>query len=128
MPTMRGPKEYGTLPDVSFRRFETEVESRDNSPISAAPGENDGRPLLVQSPLSTPALVYIAFLFPALAGFLFGYDIGSTSGALEALRLEPTAASLKNDVLDGIAHSASLFGAVFGTLLVCGRQPILLSV
>ena len=29
--------------------------------------------------------VYVAFLFPALAGFLFGFDIGATSGAVESL-------------------------------------------
>ena len=30
-------------------------------------------------------LVVVSFLFPALAGLLFGYDIGSTSGALLSL-------------------------------------------
>lgn len=35
--------------------------------------------------LTHQPLVYVAFLFPALAGFAFGYDIGSTSGAVSNL-------------------------------------------
>ena len=36
--------------------------------------EEDSRP--------SPPLVLVAFLFPAFAGFNFGFDIGSTSGAI----------------------------------------------
>ena len=54
--------------------------------------------------------VYVAFLFPALAGFLFGYDIGGASGAVRSLDVKSNATSgiPLNDVENALytSHSA----------------------
>ena len=46
-----------------------------------------------------PPLVLVAFLFPALAGFNFGYDIGSTGGAITQLKAVPDASALNESAL-----------------------------
>ena len=63
--------------------------------------------------------VYVAFLFPALAGFLFGFDIGATSGAVESL-LGALDGDLRHSspLLVGTLTSSSLFGAFAGTMVV----------
>ena len=53
----------------------------------------------------------IAFLVPALTGFLFGYDIGAASTATRSLNLEGS------PFLDGYLRSASLCGATLGSAL-----------
>ena len=66
----------------------------------------------------TPPLVLVAFIFPALAGYNFGYDIGSTSGAIQRLRHVPSAAALDGSpLLQGLLTSGSLFGTCVGTAL-----------
>lgn len=65
----------------------------------------------------TPPLVIVAFLFPALAGFLFGFDIGTTSGAVHDLSLSPGGEGLSSPLLNGLLTSSSLGGAVLGTIL-----------
>ena len=62
--------------------------------------------------------VFAGFLFPALAGLLFGYDIGAASGAL--LSLQASALSSASPLLSSVLHSASLVGAVLGTLATFG--------
>ena len=61
----------------------------------------------------------LCFLFPALGGALFGYDIGATSGALVSLT-DPTLSGTSWFALDPIAQGAvvscSLFGALAGSL------------
>lgn len=61
----------------------------------------------------------LCFLFPALGGALFGYDIGATSGALVSLT-DPTLSGTTWYALDPIAQGAvvscSLFGALGGSL------------
>ena len=65
------------------------------------------------TPISVTA--FCGFLFPAFAGLLFGYDIGSTSGAV--LSLEGSVPGGSNSpLLSSVLHSASLMGAVVGTL------------
>ena len=72
--------------------------------------EEDSRP--------SPPLVLVAFLFPAFAGFNFGFDIGSTSGAIQRLRGVPDASVLDgSSFLQGLLTSGSLFGTVLGTCL-----------
>ena len=72
-------------------------------------------------------LVYISFVFPALAGMLFGYDIGTTSGALLNVACtlsheQPTGGGCDyfdgRAALYGVLTSASLSGAFIGTLVV----------
>lgn len=86
------------------------------------------RPTIAAPPglRSAPPLVLIAFLFPALAGFNFGYDIGSTGGAIVALGAEPGATALASDPLArGLLTSGSLIGAVLGTALCFPLAPAL---
>lgn len=61
------------------------------------------------------ATSFMAFLFPALAGLLFGYDIGCTSGAVLSFRDQMPDREL-SPLLDSILHSASLMGALLGTV------------
>ena len=64
--------------------------------------------------------VYVAFLFPALAGFLFGYDIGGASGAVRSLDVKSNATSgiPLHDIENALYTSASLMGATLGSILV----------
>ncbi|BBH04745.1 Major facilitator superfamily protein [Prunus dulcis] len=65
--------------------------------------------------------IFPGFLFPALGGLLFGYDIGATSGAtisLQSPELSGTAWFNLSAVLLGLVVSGSLYGALFGSLLV----------
>jgi MFS family permease len=61
------------------------------------------------------ATSFAGFLFPALAGLLFGYDIGSTSGAVLSFTQQLPGRGV-SPLLDSVLHSASLMGAVLGTL------------
>ncbi|XP_065878350.1 D-xylose-proton symporter-like 3, chloroplastic [Euphorbia lathyris] len=65
--------------------------------------------------------VILPFLFPALGGLLFGYDIGATSGAtlsLQSPELSGTTWFNLSSVQLGLVVSGSLYGALFGSLLV----------
>ncbi|CAI5963050.1 unnamed protein product [Closterium sp. NIES-65] len=72
------------------------VPSQLTSPLLAANGGSSPPPAAAESTPPTSAAVWTAaalpFLFPALGGVLFGYDIGATSSAL---------LSLKDPVLSG---------------------------
>ena len=76
---------------------------------------------LVSQPSQRNSLwfVYLAFLFPALAGFLFGYDIGTASGAVASLSAlsNATNATQLTTLEVSIFTSASLFGATLGSIL-----------
>ncbi|KAK4408779.1 D-xylose-proton symporter-like 3, chloroplastic [Sesamum angolense] len=61
------------------------------------------------------------FLFPALGGLLFGYDIGATSGAtisLQSPELSGTNWFNFSAVQLGLVVSGSLYGALAGSLIV----------
>jgi len=61
----------------------------------------------------------LAFLFPALGGLLFGYDIGATSGALVSLTSEAFSGVPWYDLTpfqSGLVVSASLFGALVSSV------------
>eukprot|EP00249_Psilotum_nudum_P010830 c22796_g1_i1 orf=183-1709(+) len=65
--------------------------------------------------------VIVAFLFPALGGALYGYDIGATSGAILSLKsasLSGTDWYNLSSVQIGLVESGSLYGALVGSLLV----------
>ncbi|KAM7522159.1 hypothetical protein LguiA_012061 [Lonicera macranthoides] len=65
--------------------------------------------------------VVLPFLFPALGGLLFGYDIGATSGATISLtspELSGTTWFNLSAVQLGLVVSGSLYGALLGSLLV----------
>ncbi|XP_061368454.1 D-xylose-proton symporter-like 3, chloroplastic isoform X2 [Gastrolobium bilobum] len=64
--------------------------------------------------------VIIPFLFPALGGLLFGYDIGATSGATISLQ-SPELSGITwfnlSSIQLGLVVSGSLYGALLGSLL-----------
>ncbi|GAV78303.1 Sugar_tr domain-containing protein [Cephalotus follicularis] len=65
--------------------------------------------------------VILPFLFPALGGLLFGYDIGATSGAtisLQSPELSGTTWFNLSSVQLGLVVSGSLYGALLGSVLV----------
>ncbi|GLU11552.1 hypothetical protein SLE2022_282900 [Rubroshorea leprosula] len=67
------------------------------------------------------ASVILPFLFPALGGLLFGYDIGATSGAtisLQSPQLSGTTWFKLSAIELGLVVSGSLYGALLGSLLV----------
>ena len=97
---MQAFKSYGTPP----------------SPAPSATPPLEG-PLI--RPQRSDLLVYVAFIFPALAGFLFGYDIGGTSGAVQSLdQLAKTRGAPLGDLENALYTSASLIGATVGSVLV----------
>lgn len=64
--------------------------------------------------------VILPFVFPALGGLLFGYDIGATSGAtlsLQSPELSGTTWFNFSAVQLGLVVSGSLYGALFGCLI-----------
>ncbi|KAA3456748.1 D-xylose-proton symporter-like 3, chloroplastic [Gossypium australe] len=75
------------------------------------------------SALSCASLTFslTGFLFPALGGLLFGYDIGATSGAtisLQSPELSGTTWFNLSAIQLGLVVSGSLYGALLGSLLV----------
>ncbi|CAN1150562.1 D-xylose-proton symporter-like 3, chloroplastic [Linum perenne] len=65
--------------------------------------------------------VILPFVFPALGGLLFGYDIGATSGATISIQspdLSGTTWFSLSAVQLGLVVSGSLYGALFGSILV----------
>lgn len=62
----------------------------------------------------------LLFLFPALGGLLFGFDIGATSGAIVSLTGASTSGTEWGPVLSdfkvGTVVSSSLFGALVGSV------------
>ncbi|KAG8061557.1 hypothetical protein GUJ93_ZPchr0003g16634 [Zizania palustris] len=66
------------------------------------------------------ASVILPFLFPALGGLLFGYDIGATSGAsisLQSAELSGTTWFSLSSIQLGLVASGSLYGALGGSIL-----------
>ena len=56
--------------------------------------------------------VGLAFIFPALGGLLFGYDIGATSAAVSGEQAEKDFDIAGKDLLVGTLKSMSLIGAL----------------
>lgn len=96
---------------------EDDVERRPLLDAGAEIGRNEPSPSAVS--LFTPQ-VLLFFVFPAIGGMLFGYDIGATSGALlsmtsEALSGTSWYALSPGD--QGLVVSLSLAGALGGSAL-----------
>lgn len=61
----------------------------------------------------------LVFLFPAVGGLLFGYDIGATSGALVSITSQQTSGTdwySLSPFQAGLVVSSSLFGALAGSV------------
>ncbi|XP_010454633.1 PREDICTED: D-xylose-proton symporter-like 3, chloroplastic [Camelina sativa] len=72
--------------------------------------------------------VILPFIFPALGGLLFGYDIGATSGAtlsLQSPALSGTTWFNFSPVQLGLVVSGSLYGALLGSISVYGVADFL---
>lgn len=72
--------------------------------------------------------VVLPFVFPALGGLLFGYDIGATSGAsisLQSADLSGTSWFNLSAVQLGLVVSGSLYGALAGSLVAYPITDIL---
>ncbi|KAL3146782.1 hypothetical protein ABBQ38_014764 [Trebouxia sp. C0009 RCD-2024] len=64
-------------------------------------------------------MTFLVFVFPAVGGLLFGYDIGATSGALVSITSERTSGTdwySLSPFLSGLVVSSSLFGALAGSV------------
>ncbi|KAJ0792142.1 putative major facilitator, sugar transporter, major facilitator superfamily [Helianthus annuus] len=97
------------MPLISSRKFNTKVRA------TSAAGEE-----AYQDEFSWSSVI-LPFLFPALGGLLFGYDIGATSGAtlsLQSPELSGTTWFNFSAVQLGLVVSGSLYGALFGSILV----------
>jgi len=90
-----------------------------------APGDVELQPLMAPPSLSAPSTpftptVLLFFLFPAIGGLLFGYDIGATSGALLSMTSPTLSGTSWYDLStssQGLVVSLSLFGALAGSAL-----------
>ncbi|XP_042469742.1 D-xylose-proton symporter-like 2 [Zingiber officinale] len=66
------------------------------------------------------AAAILPFLFPAIGGLLYGYDIGATSGAkisLQSATLSGTTWYGMSSIEVGLVVSGSLYGALIGSVL-----------
>lgn len=91
-------------------------------------------PMSTTAPLDEPLIapgrrshlfVYVAFIFPAFAGFLFGYDIGGTSGAVHSLSIlaKQTAGVTLSTLEVALYTSASRNVRRYRSLDSCGAVP-----
>ncbi|KAM5583529.1 hypothetical protein ABKV19_003428 [Rosa sericea] len=102
-------------------------QPKKQKPVGSQNGYSSGDEAQSLIPEATPqedyswVSVIIPFVFPALGGLLFGYDIGATSGAtisLTSAELSGTTWFNLTAVQLGLVVSGSLYGALFGSLLV----------
>ena len=70
-----------TLPRKKVQQHGGMAASSSSNGSNGSNGSNDS-----SSSSSVSPLVLVAFLFPAFGGFNFGFDIGSTGGAIQQLR------------------------------------------
>ncbi|RCV08375.1 hypothetical protein SETIT_1G320900v2 [Setaria italica] len=121
LPLRRGtPQAPRTPPDPTPNRrlnIEVDVQVRTH-----AQGEGDaGRGAAMEGDAAFSwAPVILWFLFPALGGLLFGYDIGATSGAtisVQSADLSGTTWFNRSSVQLGLVASGSLYGALGGSIL-----------
>uniref|UniRef100_A0A0C9RV08 TSA: Wollemia nobilis Ref_Wollemi_Transcript_11794_2254 transcribed RNA sequence n=1 Tax=Wollemia nobilis TaxID=56998 RepID=A0A0C9RV08_9CONI len=85
--------------------------------------EGSGQPLLGSEEtkeIFTWSSLILPFVFPALGGLLFGYDIGATSGAavsLQSAELSGTTWYNLTSIETGLVVSGSLYGALCGSII-----------
>ncbi|KAL0460360.1 UNVERIFIED_CONTAM: D-xylose-proton symporter-like 3, chloroplastic [Sesamum latifolium] len=109
--------------DKGFRtRFLRSAPKPNLMKVGAASGEGKSfNSETTQQEVFAWSSVILPFLFPALGGLLFGYDIGATSGAtisLQSPELSGTNWFNFSAVQLGLVVSGSLYGALAGSLIV----------
>ncbi|KDO39943.1 hypothetical protein CISIN_1g0102391mg, partial [Citrus sinensis] len=96
-------------------------------------GSADEEPLIANGIRPSPenysvSAAILPFLFPALGGLLYGYDIGSTSCATISIE-SPTLSGISwydlSSVEIGLITSGSLYGALIGSILAFNIADIL---
>lgn len=101
-------------------RLRVVLRSQAQGDYSSSPSADDvGEPAADSEPFSWSSVI-LPFLFPALGGLLFGYDIGATSGAsisLQSAELSGTSWFNLSAVQLGLVVSGSLYGALVGSLI-----------
>ncbi|GJP67352.1 hypothetical protein CLOP_g24175 [Closterium sp. NIES-67] len=115
----RGAKD--AFPAMSFPSELTSPLLAANGESSPPPAAAETRPFATASTTaSTWTAAALPFLFPALGGLLFGYDIGATSSALLSLK-DPVLSGTDwfdlSSTAVGLVVSGSLGGALLGCLL-----------
>ena len=120
----RGPGLYAAMRRASSLRRgppaaaagRDEVDLEEPGATSPPPGEAAAQPLLGgdagpsgEPPVDWPRTT-VAFIFPALGGMLFGYDIGATGGAVVSLQQAGLAEGGA-----GLVTALSLVGALLGS-------------
>ncbi|XP_054814001.1 D-xylose-proton symporter-like 3, chloroplastic isoform X2 [Prosopis cineraria] len=109
---------YPIPPSYSRRRLRFYVGAQMDFSSGEAPQSlaSDATP---QEEFSWSSVIF-PFLFPALGGLLFGYDIGATSGATISLQ-SPELSGITwfnlSAIQLGLVVSGSLYGALLGSLL-----------
>lgn len=120
-------------PDSGFSFFGWTRQRKGQVKASSADSDVEGaRDPLISSKeapeMFTWSSVILPFLFPALGGVLFGYDIGATSGAsvsLQSAELSGTTWYNLSSIQTGLVVSGSLYGALCGSLLAFNVEDFL---
>ena len=111
----------GEVGEAEFLR--TAVLMEDGGDTAEGGRENAGGDDAVAKVAIIPT--FLLFIFPAIGGMLFGYDIGATSGALAGLKGSHSGVTWAGENLNalqtGLVASASLYGALFGSAAVLVR-------
>ncbi|ERN15578.1 D-xylose-proton symporter-like 2 isoform X1 [Amborella trichopoda] len=108
-------------------------DGKSNGVTVSSPSEDDSAreplvPVTASVEAYSVAATILPFLFPALGGLLYGYDIGATSGAsisLESPELSGTSWYDLNSFEVGLVVSGSLYGALIGSILAFGVENFL---
>ncbi|GAB2274405.1 hypothetical protein Dimus_009171 [Dionaea muscipula] len=108
------------VPAHRFRAIQVGVQREDFLGEEAKPFVADSVATTNQEVFAWHSVI-LPFLFPALGGLLFGYDIGATSGAtisLQSAELSGTTWFNLSAIQLGLVVSGSLYGALLGSILV----------
>ena len=114
---LRHGHRHGYQPRSSMEPNDSELDESDSGDrvglLQPRPGGGGGRPDQVDWRVTG-----FAFLFPAIGGLLFGWDIGTTSGALTSI-MDPNTSGVDWYALDsfqqGMVVSTSLAGALLAS-------------
>lgn len=116
-PSNRRIAESSILLTNKFRSIKVDAQTDD----SLAEGSEPLLPDPTYQEAFSWSSVILPFVFPALGGLLFGYDIGATSSAtlsIQSAELSGTTWFNLSAVQLGLVVSGSLYGALLGSLLV----------